>query len=323
MKRTLALLAAAGVSGAAAWRLLRLKPLAALPAPRLAVDYAAALARVAGLRAAEGERVNPACRTRLLTHGRRMPRAIALLHGFTNCPAQFDLLAQQFFDLGWNVLIPRLAQHGLRERAPRDFGRLTAEEMVRQVAEVSDTLHGLGEETTLFGFSMGGAQATWAAQFRSDLDHVVIASPAIAVQNVGPMQRRLYPNLLPLLRDKFVYWDPMHKETIPGPAHAYPGYSSHAIAQLMRMGALAETAARRQIYAAARVTVITNPSDDVVENHAIARVVARWRQMGAPVTMHEFPRAWGLIHDLVDPAQPAQQVERVYPLLVEWVAGTA
>lgn len=303
--------------GTAAWRLTRTRPLVRIPPPRPAADYEGALARVAGLRAADGPLINPACATRLLTHGKRMARAIAMLHGFTNCPAQFDAFAQLLFAQGWNVLLPRLAHHGLNNRASPDFGRLTAEEMARHAAEVSDILQGLGEQTTLLGFSMGGALATWAAQQRSDLGHVVIVSPAIAVQGVKPHLRRVLPNLFPLLPDRFLYWDPALEEQIVGPPHAYPGYSTRALGQLVRMGLLAEKAARAHIFAARRVTVITNSNDEVVDNAGIARVVHHWRRLGAPVETYELPREWGPIHDIMDPTQLAQQTERVYPWLIE------
>src|ERR1019366_2135927 len=62
----------------------------------------------AGLTDLDGPNVNPLCRTRLYTHGHRTERALLLLHGFTNCPQQFDALGKRFHDDGWNVLIPRM-----------------------------------------------------------------------------------------------------------------------------------------------------------------------------------------------------------------------
>jgi hypothetical protein len=48
------------------------------------------------LEALDGPNVNPACRTRVYTHGARTERALLLLHGFTNCPQQFDALGTRF-----------------------------------------------------------------------------------------------------------------------------------------------------------------------------------------------------------------------------------
>ena len=76
------------------------------------VAYEEAVEIAESFRALDGPNVNPACQTRLYTHGRRVERSLVLLHGFTNCPAQFDALGKQFFERGWNVLIPRYPRHG-------------------------------------------------------------------------------------------------------------------------------------------------------------------------------------------------------------------
>lgn len=73
-----------------------------------ATDYEQALARFAELLAQEKEiaAFNPDCHSQLLTHGRKMERAIILMHGMTNCPAQYAELAPRFLERGYNVLIP-------------------------------------------------------------------------------------------------------------------------------------------------------------------------------------------------------------------------
>jgi carboxylesterase len=318
MRKTLAGAGALAAAGGAARLLFRLRPLRAVPAPRPAFDYAGAVARVAGLQAVEGDALNAACRTRLLTHGDTADKAIALLHGFTNCPQQFSQLAERFFALGYNVLVPRLPRHGLADRAAPGFERLTAEELVVLTAETVDILHGLGRRTMLFGFSLGGLMAAWAAQNRASLDHVALVSPALALQGFRLPAQRAYGNLLLTLPDKFIWWDPVRKEEAGGPAHAYPGVSSRALGQLMRLAAIVRAQAGRQPYAARAVTVVTNPCDDTVDNRGVAGVVANWRRLGVPVHTHEFPATWGLIHDIIDPAQEKQQVAAVYPRLVEW-----
>lgn len=319
MKRALfGTIGAAAAASTLAWAALRPRPIRDIPAPRPAPDYAGALARVAGIQAADTDRVTPACRTQVLAHGHRTPLAIGLLHGFTNCPAQHRVFAEALYARGHNVLLPRLYGHGF-DRLATDFARLTAEEMVALISETADALHGLGERTLLVGFSLGGAMAAWAAQHRPDLDHVVMIAPALGLAAVPPERRALYMNLLATLRNRFVWWDDALQDTIVGPPHAYPRYATHAVAQLLRLGLDVEAAARRQVYAAGRVSVITNPNDDVVDNRIAERVVSEWRRHGGPVQSWEFPASWSLIHDILDPTQPLQQTERVYPQLMEWI----
>lgn len=319
MNRILKLILASGVAGAAAYSLLRLRALQEAPAPRPAFDYVGALARVAGLQAGDGERVNPVCRTTLLSHGHPTEKAIALLHGYTNCPHQYHLLAQALFERGHNVLVPRLPQHGLADRLAPDFQRITAEELVGVTSETVDILHGLGRQRVLVGLSVGGLLATWAAQQRGDLDKAVLIAPALALTGIPIAQRRLYANLLSALPNQFRWWDDTLKDAIVGPAHAYPGISTRALAQALRLMTLVEQRASQQPYAARQVTVITNPCDDVVDNRGIERVVALWRALGTPVTAYEFPASWNLIHDIIDPQQEKQQIDRVYPQLLKWI----
>lgn len=318
MRRALWLMSPLSVLGAVAWWLAGVRPVVA-PPPRPAPDYAGALARIAALQQAEDSRVNPRCRTTLLTHGAPTPAAIVLFHGFTNCPAQFDLFGRQLFERGYNVLMPRLVHHGLEDRRSPDFARLTADEMAALAAESCDILHGLGERTLVIGFSLGGAMAAWVAQTRADMDHVVMISPAISVPGIRPLPTRVGARLLGTFPNRFLGWENAEAERAAGPNHAYPHYATRPVGELLRLGAWVTAAARHQIYACGETTVITNPMDDTVDNAGIARVVQEWRRQGAPVTTYEFPPDWALLHDLMDPMQQKQQINRVYPQLMEWL----
>lgn len=87
-------------------------------------DYDAAVAEVEGIRAQEVRDgvINP-CLSRLLTHGEKTERAVVLVHGLTNCPKQWELFGREAFRRGWNVLILRLPEHGLGDRATGEIGR--------------------------------------------------------------------------------------------------------------------------------------------------------------------------------------------------------
>ena len=78
--------------------------------------YLDTLTRIAALQAQDDDSLLPECGTRLLTHGERTARAIVLLHGYTNNPRQYRILAEQFFTLGYNVLVPRFPGHGFKDR---------------------------------------------------------------------------------------------------------------------------------------------------------------------------------------------------------------
>src|SRR5256885_3066664 len=73
--------------------------------PRPTRDYSDAVARARGQIAADDSIAAPGGSTILLTHGRRTPRAVVLLHGFTDSPRQFAALAESLYAQGDNVLV--------------------------------------------------------------------------------------------------------------------------------------------------------------------------------------------------------------------------
>ncbi len=115
---------------------LRLHTLACQPHP--AGSYAEAVQRVAAQQAQEAAAYNPLCQTQLLTHGHQTARAIAFLHGYTNCPDQFRQLGQQFHDRGYNVLLAPAPRHGLADVMTTELSQLTAEELVVYSDQVVD-----------------------------------------------------------------------------------------------------------------------------------------------------------------------------------------
>ncbi len=304
----------AGAAAYVGYRLWRIEPPHVNYTPNPARDYDDAMARLAILRALEGADVNPVCRTRALTHGRRTLHAIALFHGMTSCPQQFQRLAEDLHRAGYNVLLPRLPRHGL-ERLSTAQAELTVEELVVTAHKSIDILHGLGEEITVLGLSAGGALGAWCAQNRADLDRAICVSPALGFPGVPPWSARFYANGLAMLPNFFRWWDSDLKEAIPNPPHAYPRIASHAVAVMLRLGQVMALQSRRDPPGAESILVVLNPSDGVVRNECTLQIVANWRRHGAQVEVFEFPAEWRLPHDLIDPAQPAQQVARVYPLL--------
>ncbi len=221
MKRLLGRALLAGLA-ATGWAAVRLEPLRMAEMPHKAEDFADALEHVRRLQAVDEPSTNPVCRTRLWSHGQATPVAFVLLHGFSNCPAQFTQFAEILHAQGHNVFAPRLAHHGHADVMAPDFARLTVEEMVALVNQSCDALHGLGERRVLVGFSLGGAMAAWAAQQRPDLDHVVIVAPPVALKSIPLHLRRLTANVLALIPNRFVWWDGEARANRAGPPHAYP-----------------------------------------------------------------------------------------------------
>jgi carboxylesterase len=299
-------------------RLWRQPPLLDIPAARPQKDFDSAVEAAQSQIAEHAPGMRPECAARLFTHGRQTDRAIVLLHGFTNCPRQFYALAQRYYERGYNVYVPRFPYHGLYNRAPRELMHLTSEDLVRTGMAAVDIARGLGRYVMVMGLSMGGLVTAWLAQHREDIDRAVMVAPALAFRAIPFRFMPLYAAYARYAPNRFIWWDPQLKGAAPGPEHAYYGFHLRAFQAVLRLAVLVGQTMRRRAAKARSLVVILNPTDESIDNEGVRTLVRRWRRRGSNVLLYEFPATWGLPHDLIDPDQPAQQIERVYPLVIEW-----
>jgi len=305
--------------------LYELFPLRHLQASQPATSFAEACTRVDQLWAQEATPEKPSlaladhCGTLLLTHDAPVDHALVLIHGFTNCPYQFQQLAQSLHQRGHNVLAVRLPAHGYADRMTTALATMRAVEVVDAVTEAVDIARGLGKEVTVIGFSFGGVLAAWFAQNRADLDRAIMISPAIGLQALPRARHRIIANVLALLPNFYQWWNPTCKADGVRPHHVYPRFATHALAVMIRLGLSVLDQAANRAPATTQLTLITNPSDPVIDHQMVAQLLQRWDAHGVMTTEHRFPTEWMLLHDLIDPLQPEAQVERVYPLLLQWI----
>ncbi len=285
-----------------------------------ASDYPAALAQFAALQALDGPDVNPECRSQLLTHGHMTDRAIVLIHGMTNCPCQYKQLAPLFFDLGYNVLAPRMPRNGLNDRDTRALGSLSVAELAEFGDRAVDVARGLGRHVTVVGISAGGTVAAWLAQQRGDVDVAVPIAPLFGILPELPILNSAAN--LALMRA--LHWAPniMTQSISPfkeGPAQSYHGFSSRGLATMMLLGRQVTRAASAEAPRARSILMMLNPMDTAV-NGAMAHVtLQRWRDHDAQASLYTFDPARKLIHDIIDPQQREQQCSYVYPILLEQI----
>jgi esterase/lipase len=282
-------------------------------------SYAEAVQRVEILRAQEPPDMNPVCQLQMMTHEKKVDRAIILVHGYTNCPQQFRELGQRFFDLGYNVLIAPLPHHGLADRMTKAHAQLTAEELAAYADETVDIAQGLGEQVIMMGISAGGVTTAWAAQNRSDLDLAVIISPVFGFKQIPTPLTAAVMNIYAFLPDSFEWWDPVLQADAP-PSHAYPRYSKHALVQALRLGFATQADARRLPPAAKKIVVVFNANDNSINNALTMDFVKIWQAHGANLTTYEFEANLKLGHDIIDLTQPDQQIDIVYPRLIDLVS---
>lgn len=287
-------------------------------------SYEAALQAVAHIQEAERTAVadcaiNEHCATTLLTHGHVTEHAILLIHGFTNCPYQFQQLAPLLHDHGYTVLAMRMPRHGCADRMTGALATLQIHELLASVNHAVNIAQGLGHRVSVLGFSMGGVLAAWLAQNRSDLYRAILISPAVSLQALPIHRHWLVAQTLALLPNFFQWWNPTIKAERAKPEHAYPRFASRSLSVLLRIGLAVRSQAQQEQPATTNITIITNPSDPVIRHEEVHRLGHNWSTHGATVVEHTLPAEWNLLHDIIDPLQPEQQVDRVYPLLEEWI----
>jgi carboxylesterase len=297
-----------------------------LPAshPRPTADYDEAVARFDHALAAEPGGLVPGCEPRLLTHGRRTPRVVVLFHGFTNCPQQFGRFAERCFEAGDNVLLPRLPEHGFTDRRGPMLGRVTPGAISDATDAAIDLACGLGDTVVVAGLSVGGEAAAWAAARRPEVGRAVIIAPLLGIAHVPAALSRFLARLWTAIPDSFHWWDPRVRDRLPGPAYCYWGWSSRGLGEMLMLGFALRAEATRAPARGRSIVMVTNANDDAVDNGAARALAADWAR-GSPgrVRSFEFPASLRLGHDLIDPEQPYQRLEAVYPVLERLVQGDA
>jgi pimeloyl-ACP methyl ester carboxylesterase len=283
--------------------------------PEPAGDYAMAMDRAAALTGADGPDVNPECTSRILDHGERVARSVVLLHGYTNCPAQFSVVADAYFDAGYNVVVARIPQHGMADRLTRDLSYLTAGALTTLADESVDIAAGLGERVSVVGLSAGGTLAAWLAAERNDVAEVVLMAPLMVPKvlpeaTVGPVAR--FSKVIP---DIYLWWDSALKESLASPPYAYPRYSVHSLGALLAVGRDAQRDPIREV-PLERMVVVTNEHDAAVSNAAVGRLADRLGEGAQERVEHVFTDDLGYKHDIIDPeGENVEDLDTIYGVL--------
>jgi len=283
--------------------------------PDPARDYASAINRFQDFQKIEGPELNPVCRSILLTHGMRTEIAVVFFHGYTNCPEQFRKLGQIFYDMGDNVLIPRLPRHGMADRKVENLTPLKAEEL-RDCADASvDIACGLGQKVYVAGLSAGGTLTAWIAQNRSEVARAVLIAPALGLtRQEGTRLQKAMALFFPLIPDIRTDWFSFDKTA---PNYVYPGFSSRALGELLRLSMATFAGALDQAPRVQDVSLVTSKSDEAVSDYLARQLIGIWHTKGLfKFTAVDFPKAVHIDHDMIDPSHPNQQIDTVYPILV-------
>ncbi|MFL5620076.1 MAG: alpha/beta hydrolase [Gemmatimonadaceae bacterium] len=277
-----------------------------------AIDHAASVARFAAVAQAERDSTMDDARSVLFDHGARTSRVVVLVHGFTNSPRQFRELGQLLFDRGYNVLIPRLPDHGLRSGDVGALKTLTAERYRDYADRAVDDARGLGDSVMVVGLSAGADVAIWIAQHRPDVTRVVVIAPAISLARVPALFDAPVMNLMTRVPNMTFHQKP---DTLR--PHAYFGVSTRAVAQTLRFGASVMSDVEHGGPAVHDLALVVNGNDHTVDAAPVVRIAELWRErVGTRTAFYRFATELRLPHDLIDATQRCGMPDVVYPVVV-------
>ena len=286
-------------------------------------SYEEAVARIEDIQAAEAgiPNLSPECGSILMTHGEKVANAIIFFHGFTSCPDQFAALSEQYFNKGYNVLIPKQPRHGLQEFDGDPLKGLSAEELAAFGTQMADIAQGLGERVVVVGLSGGGSITTWLAQVRADIDLVVPIAPFLGIGFIPRPLTRPLTNLILLIPDFHQWWGPVHQLSNPLSApYSYRGYFMHSLFENLRLGFVAEEDAKQVKPAAGGILVITNANDESVNNAVVAEFEQLWLEHGKQfLQTFQFEQELKIPHDMITATRPNGRIDIVYPKLLELI----
>lgn len=287
--------------------------------PDPVTGYEAALARIKAMQEVDNlDFARDVCITKLYDHGRQTDHVVVLLHGFTNCPEQFNELGKQHYEAGNNVFIPRAPYHGLSDRLTDELINLTAENLAAFGDEVINIAHGLGKKVTVMGISGTGTLVAWLAQNRADLDFAFSIAPLFGLAFVPPSFTGLFERIALLLPNFFMWWDPRTKADNPFSIYyAYPRYPTRALVEIMRLGMITRSLAEKSPPAGRHITMIINDAEPAVSNAEIMRLLKLWRKHNrGNLNEYHFEKDMGLPHDLITPGTPGVPIGDVHPRLI-------
>ena len=277
--------------------------------------YERALDSIARMTKQDDERAADDCKTILLTHGHRVGRATLFLHGMSASPRQFVELANDVYKSGDNVLVPRLPKHGYRDRMAEDLRYLRRDHLIASVNEALEIARDLGDSVRVVGFSLGGLLAAWIAQHHA-VEQVVAISPFLGIMGLPRIVTPAFSRMLARMPNLFVWWDPIKRENLM-PAHGYPRFATHAVAETLALAEDLLTVARARA-PLSRITLVSNQRECSVNNGAIRHLAAVWRHYEAAALVEQCSiTGLRFSHDIIEPQRIGSQADRSYPFLRE------
>ena len=258
-----------------------------------------------------------------LLHPEPVEIVYVLLHGVTNHPGQFRQFGELLYAQGDNVLIPRMPFHGHRDRLTDQQRYFNAGLALRETNAAIDRAQGLGRRVVVVGLSVNALPAAWVAMNRPEVDATILLAPFFSAHGLSDFW--LAPAVRFFLRwpNFFVWWDAALREELGKGTLVYPRFPTRTMASFLRFGLEIFKQAREQAPVVRRVLIVTTAADQAINNQRVEELGRLWRAEGfTGLETYQFPEDEEIPHDFIDPGQPDQKTEVVYPKLLELFSET-
>jgi carboxylesterase len=169
---------------------------------------------------------------------------------------------------------------------------------------------------TVLGLSLGGMLTSWSVQERPEVDRAVVVAPALAIGGIPGFASTGFTNLFARLPNVVL---PSGGTTVPT---EYPSaVATFPTAQMFRLGKYVLEHDEADAPVRRRLAMVLNHNDETISNAKAEELRAAWRSAGARVPLVWLPKSLGLPHDVIDPAEPDQDIAVVYPQLIALAEG--
>ncbi|MGN1164453.1 MAG: alpha/beta hydrolase [Candidatus Ornithospirochaeta sp.] len=113
-----------------------------------------------------------------IIHPEESDRAVLLIHGFTGYPGELTRPAEDLYERGFDVFVPRLPGHGT---SGKDFIKTTHEDWLRAADNAVMDLISRYKSVSVVGHSMGGAIAAVLMERHKEIKSGVLCCPGIEI----------------------------------------------------------------------------------------------------------------------------------------------
>ena len=255
-------------------------------------SFAGAQTEVAKINQTEkSEGVIAGCYSKLYIHPQPTAQAVVVFHGVGACPQQFSVVAQYFYDHGYNVYVPLTPEHGRADNL--NHAKVTAQQLIDYVNTSVNITDGLGSHIGVIGLSGGGNLATWAAEYRPEVKRLLALSPFYEPSVSQAPKWKIRP--LMVLYGNHLVPDALNKPNDPQHALSY-----YALAQYVTVfHNLPEPLKKTNLQ---HVAVVMAADDDLIDQPLALKTLGNIASTDHLTLEHyEVPASFKLGHDIVSP----------------------